>query len=253
MPSNGTRPGSKTKVRDVFGVELPIVDWAKEEGIAEEQMKERISEAVQSPRRRTAANFGPDLMRYIEKALLLQILDQDWREHIIQLEHLRQYVGLRGYGQRDPLNEYKSEALTLFENLLVRLRTDVVRHVMHVQIRQGEPPPVQEPPLPRWKVTTSIRSPAKMRWHRPPPFPRAEFVCASPRRRLIRTIREPGAKSAAMQPAPAGLARSSSTVTARSCKAPPYCGSSVLSIRQDNAGFCCTPPSIARGNFQDFC
>jgi preprotein translocase subunit SecA len=88
-------------------------------------------------------------MRYIEKTLLLQILDQDWREHIIQLEHLRQYVGLRGYGQRDPLNEYKSEALTLFENLLVRLRTDVVRHVMHVQIRQGEPPPVQEPPLPK--------------------------------------------------------------------------------------------------------
>jgi preprotein translocase subunit SecA len=142
-------PGLEEEVRDVFGVELPIVDWAKEEGIAEEQMKERISEAVNRRAAERAANFGPDLMRYIEKTLLLQILDQDWREHIIQLEHLRQYVGLRGYGQRDPLNEYKSEALTLFENLLVRLRTDVVRHVMHVQIRQGEPPPVQEPPLPK--------------------------------------------------------------------------------------------------------
>jgi preprotein translocase subunit SecA len=140
--------GLEEEVRDVYGVELPVVEWAKEEGIAEEQMKERILEAVHRRAAERAANFGPDLMRYIEKTLLLQILDQDWREHIVQLEHLRQYVGLRGYGQRDPLNEYKSEALTLFENLLVRLRTDVVRHLMHVQVRQGEPPPIQEPQLP---------------------------------------------------------------------------------------------------------
>ena len=145
-------PGLEEEVRDVFGVELPIVDWAKEEGIAEEQLKDRILEAVHRRAAERAANFGPDLMRYIEKSLLLQILDQDWREHIIQLEHLRQYVGLRGYGQRDPLNEYKSEALTLFENLLVRLRTNVVRHIMHVQVRTGEPPPVQEPQLPRMEA-----------------------------------------------------------------------------------------------------
>jgi preprotein translocase subunit SecA len=83
-------------------------------------------------------------MRYLEKAILLQTLDADWREHIVQLEHLRQYVGLRGYGQRDPLNEYKSEALALFEGLLLRLRTNVIRQLMHVQINRGEPPPIPQ-------------------------------------------------------------------------------------------------------------
>jgi len=145
-------PGLEEEVRNIFGVELPIVEWAKEEGIADEEMRERINEAVDRRAAERAANFGPEIIRYIEKAILLQTLDHDWREHIIQLEHLRQYVGLRGYGQRDPLNEYKSEALTLFEGLLVRLRTDVVRQLMHVQVRTGEPPPVQEQQLPKMEA-----------------------------------------------------------------------------------------------------
>src|SRR5262249_7981074 len=95
-----------------------------------------------------AEKFGPELTRYIEKALLLQVLDQDWREHIIQLEHLRQYVGLRGYGQRDPLNEYKQEALALFEGLLLKLRTDVIRQLMHVEANAGQPPPIEQRELP---------------------------------------------------------------------------------------------------------
>jgi len=141
--------GLEGEVRDVFGLELTIVEWSKEEGIADEEMKERIADAVSRRAAERAADFGPEVVRYLEKTILLQTLDQDWREHIIQLEHLRQYVGLRGYGQRDPLNEYKSEALTLFEGLLVRLNTNVVRLLMHVQIRRGEPPPVQERQLPR--------------------------------------------------------------------------------------------------------
>ena len=145
--------GLEGEVKEVFGIELPVVEWSKEEGIAEEEMKERITAAVTKRATERAENFGPELVRYLEKAILLQTLDHDWREHIIQLEHLRQYVGLRGYGQRDPLNEYKSEALTLFEGLLARLRTDVVRQLMHVQVRTGEPPPVQEaPPLPRMEA-----------------------------------------------------------------------------------------------------
>jgi preprotein translocase subunit SecA len=144
--------GLEEEVRNVFGLDLPVVEWSKEEGIAEEELKERIAGAVTRRADERAANFGPEVMRYLEKAILLQTLDHDWREHIIQLEHLRQYVGLRGYGQRDPLNEYKSEALTLFEGLLVRLRTDVVRQLMHVQVRMGEPPPVQEQQLPRMEA-----------------------------------------------------------------------------------------------------
>jgi len=140
--------GLQQEIEDVFGVQLPIVDWSKEEGIADEEMRERINDAVERKAAERAANFGPEIMRYLEKAILLQTLDADWREHIIQLEHLRQYVGLRGYGQRDPLNEYKSEALTLFENLLLRLRSNVVRQLMHVQVNVGQPPPVEEHELP---------------------------------------------------------------------------------------------------------
>ena len=86
-------------------------------------MTERILKAVDARAAERAANAGPDVMRYVEKAILLQTLDTDWREHIVNLDHLRQYVGLRGYGQRDPLNEYKSEAFTLFEGLLSKMRT----------------------------------------------------------------------------------------------------------------------------------
>ncbi len=145
-------PGLEVEVTETFGVELPIVEWAKEEGIADEEMRERILNAVNARYAERATNFGSEIIRYLEKAILLQTLDHDWREHIIQLEHLRQYVGLRGYGQRDPLNEYKSEALTLFENLLIRLRTDVIRQLMHVQVRTGEPPPIREQQLPQMEA-----------------------------------------------------------------------------------------------------
>jgi preprotein translocase subunit SecA len=129
-------------------LDLPIVDWSKEEGIADEEMRERIENAVENRAAERAARFGPDVMRYVEKALLLQTLDHDWREHIVQLDHLRQFVGLRGYGQRDPLNEYKSEALELFENLLSRLRRDAVRQLMNININVGEPEPVRQRELP---------------------------------------------------------------------------------------------------------
>ena len=136
--------GLHAEVLDIFGVDLPVIDWTKEEGIAEEEVRDRIQKAVDSHAAERAANSGLDVMRYVEKAILLQTLDQNWREHIINLDHLRQYVGLRGYGQRDPLNEYKQEAFELFEALLVKLRVDVVRQLMHIQIQTGEPPPPLE-------------------------------------------------------------------------------------------------------------
>ncbi|MBI1329162.1 MAG: preprotein translocase subunit SecA [Alphaproteobacteria bacterium] len=130
--------GLHEEIERTFGIDLPIVDWTKEEGIAEEEVRERILKAVNSKAAERAANTGPDTMRYIEKAILLQTLDHDWREHIVNLDHLRQYVGLRGYGQRDPLNEYKSEAFTLFEALLSKMRTDVTRQLMQIEFRAEE-------------------------------------------------------------------------------------------------------------------
>jgi preprotein translocase subunit SecA len=141
--------GLHEEVLKIFDVDLPITAWTAEEGIADEEVRERIQKAVDTRAAERAANYGADVMRYVEKAILLQSLDRSWREHIVNLDHLRQYVGLRGYGQRDPLNEYKSEAFELFESLLTKLRTDVIEQLMHVQIRDDAPQPALDvQPLP---------------------------------------------------------------------------------------------------------
>ncbi|HVP84367.1 MAG TPA: preprotein translocase subunit SecA [Rhizomicrobium sp.] len=133
--------GLHDEISKTFDLDLPVIDWTKEEGIADEEVRERVQKAVETRAAERTANHGTDVTRYVEKAVLLQTLDHDWREHIINLDHLRQYVGLRGYGQRDPLNEYKSEAFELFEGLLSKLRFDVVRQLFHLQINVEQPPP----------------------------------------------------------------------------------------------------------------
>jgi len=147
-PEQWDSKGLEDEVQGIFGVDLPVVDWAKEEGIADEEVRERILKAVEERAAARTAEYSPEVMRYVEKAILLQTLDHDWREHIVDLDHLRQYVGLRGYGQRDPLNEYKSDAFELFQALLSKLRSEVVRQLMHVQIQTGPVPPLEETPLP---------------------------------------------------------------------------------------------------------
>ena len=82
-----------------------------------------------------SANYGPDLMRMAEKSLLLQLLDQTWKDHLLSLDHLRQGINLRAYAQRDPLNEYKREAFELFEAMLVNLRQHVTSVLSHVELR----------------------------------------------------------------------------------------------------------------------
>jgi preprotein translocase subunit SecA len=140
--------GLQNEMQNIFGLELPVVDWTKEEGIADEEVRERILKAVESRAAARTVEYGTDVMRYVEKAILLQTLDHHWRDHIVDLDHLRQYVGLRGYGQRDPLNEYKGDAFELFQNLLAKLRSEVVRQLMHVQISTGPQPPLEQTPLP---------------------------------------------------------------------------------------------------------
>jgi len=145
--------GLQNEVANTFGVDLPVVDWTKEEGIADEEVRERILKAVEARAAARTVEYGVEVMRYVEKAILLQTLDHHWREHIVDLDHLRQYVGLRGYGQRDPLNEYKGDSFELFQTLLVKLRTEVVRQLMHVQIQTGPQPPLEQTPLPQMHAT----------------------------------------------------------------------------------------------------
>jgi len=145
-------PGLEGEITRLFGLGLPVTAWAKEEGIVDEEVRERILKAVEARAAERTVNFGVDLMRYVEKAILLQTLDHNWREHIVNLDHLRQYVGLRSYGQRDPLNEYKSESFELFEALLAKMRSEVVQQLMQVQISTGTPPP-EPPPLPQMRAS----------------------------------------------------------------------------------------------------
>ena len=124
----------------LLGLDLPIAEWAAEEGIAEQEIRERIANAIDHKMAEKAATYGPDAMRFAEKSLLLQILDQAWKDHLLQLDHLRQGIGLRAYGQRDPLNEYKREAFDLFGDMLVRVRETVTGFLSHVELQFDELP-----------------------------------------------------------------------------------------------------------------
>jgi preprotein translocase subunit SecA len=136
--------GLKEELTRVLDLNLPVDEWAKEEGIADEELLDRIEKRADEHMAAKVAQWGPDVMRYVEKTILLQTLDHLWREHLVMLDHLRQVIGLRGYGQRDPLQEYKAEAYNLFEAMVGNLREAVTAQLMRVEI---VPPDVQ-PELP---------------------------------------------------------------------------------------------------------
>ena len=132
--------GLQAEVRRLLNLDLPVADWAKEEGIAEEEVTERLKKAADEAMARKVGQYSPDIMRQVEKAVLLQTLDHLWREHLANLDHLRSVVGFRGYAQRDPLQEYKTEAFTLFESMLVNLRQATTAQLMRVELVQEQPP-----------------------------------------------------------------------------------------------------------------
>ncbi len=130
--------GLQREVELTLGLSVPVTEWAAEEGIAEDEVLERLDSTMDRKMAEKAANFGPDVMRYIEKSLLLQVLDQHWKDHLLQLDHLRQGVGLRAYAQRDPLNEYKTEAFGMFSTMLNSLRREISVLLARVEVRADE-------------------------------------------------------------------------------------------------------------------
>lgn len=116
------------------GLDLPISDWAAEEGIADEEIRARLVDAIDRKMAEKVANYGSELIRLAEKSVLLQALDQTWKEHLLALDHLRQGIGLRAYAQKDPLNEYKHEAFNLFEQMTESLRDTVSMVLCHMEI-----------------------------------------------------------------------------------------------------------------------
>jgi preprotein translocase subunit SecA len=147
-PEQWDAAGLKEELKRVLGLDLPVDEWATEEGIADEEIFTRVERRADEHMAAKVAQWGPDVIRYIEKSILLQTLDHLWREHLVMLDHLRQVIGLRGYGQRDPLNEYKAEAFSLFETMSQSLREAVTAQLMRIEIMAAPPPEQQPAPLP---------------------------------------------------------------------------------------------------------
>jgi len=138
--------GLKAEVTAKLNLDVPVEAWAKEEGIADEEMGERLQKAADEAYDQRVARNSTEAMRYVEKQVILQTLDQLWRDHLVTLDHLRQVIGWRGMAQRDPLNEYKSEAFDLFRQLIAQWHEAVIAQMTRIEVRfqQPDPPP---PPM----------------------------------------------------------------------------------------------------------
>ncbi|MEM6761478.1 MAG: SEC-C metal-binding domain-containing protein, partial [Pseudomonadota bacterium] len=139
-PEQWDTDGLIKDAKEAFNLDLPIKDWADEEGIADEEIRERLRKAADEAAARKVAQYGSDIWRQVEKSVLLQTLDHLWREHIATLDHLRSVIGFRSFAQRDPLQEYRTEAFALFESMLQELRTAVTAQLMRIEIRAQQPP-----------------------------------------------------------------------------------------------------------------
>ncbi|MFQ5955272.1 MAG: preprotein translocase subunit SecA, partial [Kiloniellales bacterium] len=209
LPEQWDTHGLHEECLRLLALDLAIDDWTKEEGIADQEILERIERASDRKAAEKVGNYGPELMRLAEKSLLLQLLDQNWKDHLLSLDHLRQGIGLRAHAQRDPLIEYKREAFDLFEAMLERLRENVTGVLSHVELRvdlpeealvrraapetrelhadvdllgEGEPQMADElaatgtdgalaPPVPRGTATVISRRPLRRGRNAPPPPP----------------------------------------------------------------------------------
>ena len=126
------------KSRETLGLDIDGQAWTEEDGVIEAEITQRLQQLSDSYMAEKAVRFSTDVMRMAEKSLLLQVLDQLWKEHLLQLEQLRQGISLRAYAQKDPLNEYKREAFFMFDAMLDRLRSTVTMALSHVEIRPPE-------------------------------------------------------------------------------------------------------------------
>ena len=127
------------EVLRVLGRDLPVHDWAKEEGIADTEIRERLLKASDRHMAEKAANYGPEIMRQVEKQIVLHTLDKKWKEHLLTLDHLRHGIGLRAFAQRNPLNEYKQEAFEIFQTMLASVREETTFILSHVELQSESP------------------------------------------------------------------------------------------------------------------
>lgn len=159
--------GLSANIRSIFGYSIQVEQWAEEDGVDDDELRDRLHGAADELVSAKKSEFGEDLTRDIGRTLVLRTIDGLWREHLGTLDHLRAVVGLRGYAQRNPLNEYKSEAFALFEGMLDRLRREVVRQFMHVQLVREQERPKDEKSI-HENATASHPEPQALGQHPPP-------------------------------------------------------------------------------------
>jgi preprotein translocase subunit SecA len=157
--------GLKAELKDIVALDLPVEEWAAEQGVNDETILNRVLTAADQKAADKVAAHGVEMINQIERSLILQILDQTWKEHLLALDHLRQGINLRAYGQRDPLNEYKREAFQLFATMLDEVREQVTRYLSnqvanYLADMASRPPEEIFPTPPRQEMHETRRDPA---------------------------------------------------------------------------------------------
>jgi len=146
-----------------FGIDMKAAG-ADPGTLSHDQLSDAAAEAVQKRYEEKEKQFGSDLMRWLERRIILDVVDSQWKDHLLSLDHLKEGIGLRGYAQKDPIVEFKKEAFTLFEDMMARIDNETIRYLFHIQVQQGEPPPA-----------AGTREPVASQ----PTRPRADAVAAS--------------------------------------------------------------------------
>ena len=145
-----------------FGVDMKAAG-ADPATLSHEQLADAAAEVVRQRYEEKETQFGADLMRWLERRIILDVVDSQWKDHLLSLDHLKEGIGLRGYGQKDPLVEFKKEAFILFEDMMTRIDNETVRYLFHIQVQQGEQPAQQipaQPQPPRQRADAAVASAA---------------------------------------------------------------------------------------------
>jgi preprotein translocase subunit SecA len=130
-----------------FGIDMKAAG-ADPGSLSHDQLSNAAAEAVQKRYEEKEKQFGADLMRWLERRIILDVVDSQWKDHLLSLDHLKEGIGLRGYAQKDPIVEFKKEAFTLFEDMMARIDNETIRYLFHIQVQQGEQPPEARQPRP---------------------------------------------------------------------------------------------------------
>src|SRR5882762_5435856 len=175
------------EVNSQFGIDAKAAG-ADPAALNHDELAEALAEAVKTRYAEKEKQFSPDLLRWLERRIILDVVDTQWKDHLLSLDHLKEGIGLRGYGQKDPLVEFKKEAFILFEDMMARIDNETIRYLYHVQIQQGEAPPQAsrepqpEPPRHRPPSAIAAAASAAARAEEPPAQKLPDFARALEKR-----------------------------------------------------------------------